>query len=224
MKNVLGKYKSFWLVLGLSFFLSLGLYGCSNAQQNEDAVDDEAGLGEVIDPSTFQMPVSPGDGSAHVAYSVDHSKLTEAVVSRVVDGDTIKVITGENEYKVRLIGINAPESVSSNKDKNCPEGREASNHLSKVLAPGTIVYLEQDVSDTDKYGRLLRYVWLVNPCEGNNSSKLTDNMVNAQLIDDGWVTAKAYKPDIKYAKNFATIEANQRSPYTSGKKARDVCK
>ena len=202
MMKPINKYAHFLFAFALAAAMFFGLVACA---AQDEAVDDEAGLGETVDIQALDSSASPGEGT-NLAYSVDPSKVTEATVSKVTDGDTIKVKIDGAEQKLRLIGVNKPESVS------------------RILPVGTTVYLEKDVSDTDKYKRLLRYVWLKNPCEGNNADDINANMINAQLVADGWAMAKAYKPDTKYAKAFANIEAHQNSTFSSGKKARECCK
>lgn len=82
-----------------------------------------------------------------------------AFVFRVVDGDTIWVDIDGIEEKVRLIGVNTPE-----RDE---EGfQEATDYTVKMLLDKK-VYLEKDISDRDKYGRLLRYIWLQLPEVGS---------------------------------------------------------
>ena len=88
------------------------------------------------------------------------TSLEKVEVSRVVDGDTLIVYKNYEEEKVRLLGIDAPESVNPNREANSFEGRMASEHLKSILKRGDIIYLERDraTNDKDKYGRLLRYV------------------------------------------------------------------
>ena len=76
-------------------------------------------------------------------------------VTRVVDGDTIVV---EGNLKVRFIGVNTPETVDPRRPVQC-FGHEASD-FNKSLLEGKVVRLVKDISDTDKYGRLLRYVYM----------------------------------------------------------------
>lgn len=109
--------------------------------------------------------------------------LEEVKVSRVVDGDTFII---NNNQRVRLIGLDAPESVKPNES---PEflGIAASNFTKKMLT-GKYVYLEKDISETDKFGRLLRYVYLKD-----------GTFYNELLIQKGYAESKKYPPDIKYA-------------------------
>ena len=123
---------------------------------------------------------------------------TPALVVRVVDGDTIEVEVDGETYKVRYIGIDTPETVDPRRPVGC-FGEEASA-ANRALVEGLIVGLEEDVSDTDTFGRLLRYVWL-------NSQE----MVNAILVRDGYAQASAYPPDVRYQEFFDGLEAGARS-------------
>lgn len=140
--------------------------------------------------------------SALTSPSVE-SNLRQATVVRVVDGDTLVVdIDGEGERKVRLIGIDTPESVHPERDKNSEDGVRASEHTEEILPPGTVVWLERDVSDTDAYDRLLRYVWLEEPDDQNDPEEVRDKMLNARLVADGWARAVDYPPDTKWSDVF----------------------
>ena len=95
--------------------------------------------------------------------------LVAALVVNMVDGDTIDVLVEGQEFRVRYIGVNTPETVHPTKGEE-PYGKEASD-FNRQLVLGQTVYLEKDMSETDRFGRLLRYVWLE---EGR--------MVNADLV------------------------------------------
>lgn len=123
--------------------------------------------------------------------------LTEAKVTRVIDGDTIEVSIGSNLYKVRYIGIDTPETVHPSKPVEC-FGKEALNKNQELVA-GRIVKLEKDVSETDKYGRLLRYVWV------------GDTMINAELVRLGYAQVITYQPDVKYQDFFRSLQNEARN-------------
>jgi micrococcal nuclease len=123
---------------------------------------------------------------------------TPATVVRVVDGDTIEVEIEGETYKVRYIGIDTPETVDPRRPVGC-FGAEASA-ANRALVEGLIVGLERDVSDTDTFGRLLRYVWLD-----------SQEMVNALLVRDGYAHSSAYPPDVRYQELFDQLEAEARS-------------
>jgi micrococcal nuclease len=115
------------------------------------------------------------------------------LVTRVVDGDTIELETGD---KVRYIGIDTPETKHPTKDVEC-YGKEASLK-NKELVEGKEVRLEKDVSETDRYGRLLRYVYV------------GDLFVNYELVAEGYAQSSSYPPDIKHQDKFKEAEAEAR--------------
>lgn len=125
-----------------------------------------------------------------------------ATVVRVVDGDTVKVLVGPSEKTVRLIGVDTPESVSSDIGRNFEEGVVASENTKALLPPGTQVWLVRDVSDTDRYGRLLRYVWLAEPSASPSDEEARDAMLNAILVRYGWAESKDYPPDTAWSDLF----------------------
>jgi endonuclease YncB( thermonuclease family) len=115
-------------------------------------------------------------------------------VKRVVDGDTIELESGE---KVRYIGINTPESVKVNSPVEC-FGKEA-NEKNKALVEGKIVRLEKDVSEKDKYGRLLRFVYLEDGI-----------FVNDVLVREGYARVSTFPPDVRFAEQFKLAEREAR--------------
>lgn len=139
----------------------------------------------------------------HAAVS---QELERARIVRVVDGDTVVVerVDGSKE-KVRLIGIDAPESVASDESRNTEEGRLASAYLKDLLPEQTPVFLEQDVSDRDRYDRLLRYVWLEEPDGTVSASVVAERMVNGILVGEGYARAKTYRPDTAYDEVFREL-------------------
>jgi micrococcal nuclease len=108
-------------------------------------------------------------------------------VVEVIDGDTVKIDTGE---KVRYIGIDTPEKG----ELFCEECKKKNEEL--VL--GKEVGLERDISITDKYGRLLAYVWV------------RDLMVNSEMVRTGYAHAYTYPPDVKYSDLFVELEREAR--------------
>lgn len=132
------------------------------------------------------------------------NSFTKAYVSRIIDGDTIEVIIDENKYKVRLIGIDCPEYTS----KIEYYGKEATEYTTSMLLDKDI-YLEKDVSETDKYGRLLRYVW-INVPRDSSAEEMTANMFNSILLENGYASQATYPPDVKYSTEFKEIAAKAR--------------
>ncbi len=133
----------------------------------------------VSSPSTFPM-TPPG---------------VQAKVNRVIDGDTIEVILSGQKKKVRLIGINTPETVDPRKPVQC-FGKEASAYAKQLLSNKT-VYLESDPTqgDFDKYHRSLRYVWL--------DAKANANEI---IIAEGYAYEYTYNIPYKYQSEFRNAQ------------------
>jgi len=132
--------------------------------------------------------------------------LEKATIERIVDGDTLKIKIGDESYKVRLIGIDAPESVNPDKSKNTSEGKKASEYVKSILTVGQTIYLQKDQSNTDKYGRLLRYIWLDIPEDVESTKEIKKKMLNAVILDAGYAKAVGYKPDTRYQSVFSDLE------------------
>ena len=122
-------------------------------------------------------------------------------VARVIDGDTIEIEGGQ---AVRYIGIDTPETVHPQKTVEC-FGREASNK-NKELVEGKFVQLEKDVSEVDKYGRLLRYVY-VDPSTSSGQAIF----VNELLVMEGFAHASSYPPDVKYQDLLSSAQKEAQS-------------
>lgn len=139
--------------------------------------------------------------------SADDQAAVEAVVEKIVDGDTldVKPAAGGETMRIRLIGIDAPESVNPDDSKNTEAGREASAWLKDSLPKGTRVWLVKDVSDTDKYGRYLRYVWISDPSSADADP--AKDMLNALIVANGHAVAKDFPPDMAYSQLFHLLES-----------------
>lgn len=110
----------------------------------------------------------------------------KALVTKVIDGDTIDL---ENGKTVRFIGMDTPETVDPRRPVGC-FGKEASNETKKLLS-GKVVILQKDVSEEDKYGRLLRYIYL--PLDNGQILFVDD-----YLVREGFARVLTYPPDVKY--------------------------
>ena len=132
-----------------------------------------------------------------------------ATVIRVVDGDTIEVAidevvpgpgAGETQagqtYKLRMTGIDTPESVKPGHPVEC-FAREASA-ATKTLLQGAEVVLVKDIENADRYDRLLRYVYV------------GDEMANARLITNGYAHAYTYPPNVRHSELFVELERDAR--------------
>lgn len=115
----------------------------------------------------------------------------QATVVNIVDGDTIDIEINGQEYRVRYIGIDTPE-----------RGTEFYNEATLAnsnLVAGRQVVLEKDVSETDQFGRLLRYVYLAD-----------GTFVNAWLVRNGLAQASTYPPDVAHAEEFQQLQQQAR--------------
>ncbi len=126
--------------------------------------------------------------------------LTAAEVTRVVDGDTLKVrINGQQaEQTIRIIGVDTPETKDPNREVMCYGDEATAKTQELVDHAGGNVELEKDTSETDRYGRLLRYVWLPNS-DGRT-------MLNEELVKGGYARTVVYPPDVKYHERFSAEE------------------
>ncbi len=107
------------------------------------------------------------------------------LVTHPVDGDTLDVEVGGAEERVRLIGIDTPESVAHDRPVEC-FGPEAKARLAELLPAGTEVRLERDVEARDRFGRLLAYVFRASD----------DAFVNRLLVEEGYAEARPFEPNL----------------------------
>jgi micrococcal nuclease len=134
-------------------------------------------------------------GADSVSISTMENNMERVMVSRVVDGDTLKIKTGDTEDTVRLIGVNTPESVDPRKTVEC-FGMEASNRM-KELAEGKEVLIVKDPtqSERDKYRRLLAYVYLTD-----------GTLLNQKMIEDGYAFEYTYIVPYEFQTEFVDAE------------------
>lgn len=119
------------------------------------------------------------------------------LVTKAIDGDTIEIEGGQ---RVRYLGVDTPETKDPRKPVQC-FGKEAARK-NKELVEGKRVILEKDITDTDKYNRLLRFVYL--PLEDG-----TMLFVNDYLIREGFAKVLTIPPDVKFAEQF--LEAQRKA-------------
>ena len=156
--------------------------------------------------ATVVIAIAGFTGYATTAQQSTDSALEQASVIRVVDGDTFVANVNGTEEKIRLIGVDTPESVHPDKSKNTKEGKEASEYTKSMLQPGTKVWLEADVEKVDKYNRELRYVWLKAPKDSNSEVEAKSKMLNMILVEDGWADPLKIEPNTKWAYLFEELD------------------
>ncbi|MDP6607319.1 MAG: thermonuclease family protein [Dehalococcoidia bacterium] len=148
-------------------------------------------------------PLAQRDATRGIARAPAGAVAAEVV--RVVDGDTLRVTIDGAEYLVRLVLVNTPEVY--------PEvacfGPEASAFMTDLVREGSVVYLERDVSNVDRYDRLLRYVY-----RGDGQ------MVNEVLVRGGFAAVATYPPDLKY---LDRLKAAERGAASAGRGLWSAC-
>lgn len=170
-------------------------------------------------PSNTDRPIdpSPGSGSTGAGHGDTPTDMaggsdarpgpernplpggSNAVVEEVVDGDTIVVRSMGDRERVRLIGIDTPETVHPTKPVEC-FGPEASERTKQLLPGGTPVRLVRDVETRDRYGRLLAYVF-----------RASDGLfVNLDLVLGGFAQSYRFPPNDTLSAQFARAEASAR--------------
>lgn len=137
--------------------------------------------------------------------------VEEGLVVDVVDGDTIDVRLGNRVERVRMLGLNTPESVDPRRPVQC-FGVEASTY-NKSLTLDQLVYLEADSAqgNRDQFDRLLRYVWLAD-----------GRMVNLELIANGYAAQYTFNTPYKYRDLFRAAESSAKES-TAGLWSPDTC-
>ncbi len=136
-------------------------------------------------------------------------------VERVIDGDTLKLTNGE---RVRLIGIDCPESKPNDKAKRDSErtgrdletindkGKKATEYVKGLIKPGDKVKLEFDVQKRDKYGRLLAYVYLVD--DEDSGDGYFD--LNFTIMNAGYAMPLTIPPNVRYENSFKKLYKKAR--------------
>ena len=139
--------------------------------------------------------------------------ITEATLLKVVDGDTIIVNDNpdEDNYYVRLIGIDTPESVNPDETLNNSFGDMASEFTKNLLKDVKTVYLQYDIDVTDKYDRVLAYVWLDKEKISTDTQNIANYMVNGIILRNGYAIDKVYKPNVRYADTFAELREDAQA-------------
>ncbi len=161
-----------WLVLGLTVVI-LYSYGILE-------------IPSATTTTTTTTERTPASATPSVATTPGAPQGVAASVVHVVDGDTIRVILDGNEETIRLVGIDTPE-------RDQP-GYRAATAANRSYVEGKTVYLQQDITHRDSFGRLLRYVYLDDGA-----------FVNAELIANGWAQPVNYGRDLAHAAEFLIL-------------------
>lgn len=169
------------LVLFISFgFTDTGVNDLLDTSKKAESVQEKVTEREPLFSFEKESPVLQKD---------------EAIISRVVDGDTVLVITDEGkEERVRLLLIDTPESVHPSKPEEL-YGKEASDYAKEYLKQGQKITLERGNPERDRYDRLLGYIWV------------DDVNFNQHMIEKGYArVAYVYEPNTRYLDEFKRAE------------------
>jgi micrococcal nuclease len=137
--------------------------------------------------------------------------LESAIVSRIVDGDTLIVTYRGDKESIRLIGMDTPESRNNKKTRKDAErsgqdiktiiaaGKEAAGFTRSLVHPGDIGAIEFDVQKRDRYGRLLGYFYLSD-----------GRMLNEEIVKAGYANVMTVPPNVKYQDRFVAAHRDAR--------------
>jgi len=139
------------------------------------------------------------------------AQTSECIVTRIIDGDTFVCVTIDNEEKIRLIGVDAPESRMNRKTQSDMEksgldykaikalGRQSTEFIKTQIKPTDVIKLELDIQKRDSNGRILAYVYLSN-----------GKMLNELLVKEGFAQVATYPPNVKYKDIFLEAQREAR--------------
>ncbi|WP_240610870.1 thermonuclease family protein [Ammonifex thiophilus] len=189
------------LLLVFAFFL---LAGCGGQPQATPSKDQTAQAVREQPASQASSQTGSPEQSAKAGI-----RVVEALVTSVSDGDTVHVKLDGRDERVRMIGVNCPEVSHPDLGiKEQPYGRKAKEYTTKQLL-GKKVWLEFDIQQRDKYGRLLAYVWLELPASGSED-EVRAKMFNARLLLDGYAQVMTVPPNVKYSDLFVKFQREAR--------------
>jgi micrococcal nuclease len=150
-----------------------------------------------------------------IMLSISAAAAEKAIVKRITDGDTLTVISGGQQLKVRLIGIDTPESKQNDKTLRdsaragasvnaiIMQGKRATAFMKSLLKKGDTVSLEFDVAKYDRYGRILAYVYLSD-----------GRFLNDLIISSGYASPLTVPPNVKYKdlflKSYSSARENKK--------------
>jgi len=144
--------------------------------------------------TTFALLIGLASCSSSSQPPLSQTDLVKIV--KVIDGDTVDIALAGRTERVRLIGVNTPETKHPTKPIEC-FGPEASAYLTQLLPKGTTVRIERDVEARDRYGRMLLYLYL-----GSN-----DLFINLDLVARGYGTPMSIEPNTFHRNDFVRAAA-----------------
>lgn len=211
----------FLVIIFLTFMINHGEIDFSGVDfvvtKTKDAVNSEEGkeiTGELKDITVDIAGQITDEVKNLIANKKDSGEKQKVDLVSVVDGDTLIVNLDGSDVKVRLIGIDTPESVNPDDTKNNEYGVMASDHTKELLKNYSSLYLEFDEEIEDQYGRVLAYVWLTDNKEKVTTDIIKTSMLNGIILRDGYAMNKVYEPNDKYASSFDMIRSSAEETKT----------
>ncbi|MGH2622741.1 MAG: thermonuclease family protein [Sphingobacterium sp.] len=154
------------------------------------------GLTALPEHSVFVNEIDKRESSSCLSNELDSSQFVK--VFKVIDGDTFWVDDGNSQFKVRFIGIDAPETRNTKFKKKEYYAQEAKDYVTKVSLHKK-VKLVWDVQKVDRYQRALAYVYLED-----------GTFLNANLVENGYAVVSTFPPNIKHVDLFLKLQYDAR--------------
>ncbi|WP_197084047.1 thermonuclease family protein [Sphingobacterium sp. Ag1] len=176
-----------WQILVAIFFILPLFINCGSEQPtevNQQHFISASGEGKSTAPLQEEM--------------INRWQQKEVYVTKVIDGDTFWVNNGSEKFKVRFIGIDAPETRNSRGKLKGPYAKEAKEYV-RQLTENKWVKLEFDVQKKDRYQRLLAYIYLQD-----------GTFLNADLVKSGFAVVDTYPPNLKHTNLLVKLQHEAR--------------
>jgi len=212
MWEVISKVMAVFLfIVMITFMINHGMIDFSGVDwvtnKTKDAVNSKEGQELIQEFKDISVDVAfemTDELKKLIATNKQSKTRTEVSLEYVIDGDTLIVSINGEEAKVRLIGLDTPESVHRDETRNNEYGKMASNHTKELLKDIDTLYLEFDEDVEDPYGRILAYVWLTDSTK-NTTDMVKQQMLNAIILEDGYAKDKVFEPNTRYASILRSI-------------------
>ncbi|WP_199768712.1 thermonuclease family protein [Sphingobacterium sp. HMA12] len=185
MKEIVSLEK-IWQLLFVIFFILFLFINCGSEARTEGKKQNFSASGKEKSTLSLQEEM------------INRWQQKEVYVTKVIDGDTFWVNNGSEKFKVRFIGIDAPETRNSRGKLKGPYAKEAREYVQQ-LTENKWVKLELDVQKKDRYKRLLAYIYL-----------LDGTFLNADLVKGGFAVVDTYPPNVKHTALFVKLQHEAR--------------
>ena len=185
MKEIVSLEKR-WQLLFIVFFILFLFINCGSETRTEGKKQNFSASGKEKSTLSLQEEM------------INRWQQKEVYVTKVIDGDTFWVNNGSEKFKVRFIGIDAPETRNSRGKLKGPYAKEAKEYVQQ-LTENKWVKLELDVQKKDRYRRMLAYIYL-----------LDGTFLNADLVKDGFAVVDTYPPNVKHTALFVKLQHEAR--------------